>query len=54
MHAVKTKHFDYGAAEVAYLKKSDPALGKAIERLGRVERVVIPNLFQALLYAIIG
>jgi len=54
MQAVKTKHFDYGSAEVAHLKKSDPSLRKAIERLGRVERVVIPDLFQALLYAIIG
>jgi len=54
MQTVKIKHFDYGTAETAYLKKSDPALGEAIERLGRVERVVIPDLFHALLYAIIG
>jgi DNA-3-methyladenine glycosylase II len=54
MQKIKTKHFDYGAAEVAYLKKSDSALGEAIERLGRVERMVIPDLFQALMYAIIG
>ena len=54
MQTVKTKHFDYGVAEILYLKKSDPALGEAIERIGRVERVVIPELFQALLYAIIG
>jgi DNA-3-methyladenine glycosylase II len=54
MQTVKTKHFDYGTAETAYLKKSDSALGEAIERLGRVERLVIPDLFHALLYAIIG
>jgi DNA-3-methyladenine glycosylase II len=54
MRTVKIKHFDYGAAEVAHLKKSDPALREALERLGRVERVVIPDLFQALIYAIIG
>jgi DNA-3-methyladenine glycosylase II len=54
MQKVKTKHFDYGAAEAAHLKKADPFLGQAMERLGRVERVVIPDLFQALIYAIIG
>ena len=54
MQKVKTKYFEYGAEEVAHLKKADPVLGAAIERLGRVERTVIPDLFQALVYAVIG
>ncbi len=40
--------------KLAHLKKADPVLGAAIERLGRVERTVIPDLFQALVYAVIG
>lgn len=54
MQKVKTKHFEYGAEEVGHLKKADPVLGAAIDRLGRVERTVIPDLFQALIYAVIG
>lgn len=54
MHTVKTKFFEYGTAEVSYLKQVDKILGEAINRLGKVERVIIPDLFPALIYAIIG
>ncbi|MVX65585.1 hypothetical protein GKZ28_18040 [Clostridium chromiireducens] len=54
MKTVKTKYFDYGDKEVEYLKKVDKVLGDAIERIGRVERIIIPDLFTALIYAIIG
>lgn len=54
MSPVRTKNFDYGEEAVAYLKEADPVLGAAMERLGRVEREVIPDLFQALVFAIIG
>lgn len=54
MQNVKTKLFHYGTIEIAYLKQVDRKLGEAIERLGKVERVIIPDLFQALIYAIIG
>jgi DNA-3-methyladenine glycosylase II len=36
------------------LKGADATLGAAMERLGKVERVIIPDLFAALIYAIIG
>lgn len=54
MQRVKTKTFEYGLKEIAYLKQVDKVLGDAIERLGKIERVVIPNLFPALIHAIIG
>lgn len=54
MSAVKTKFFDYGRKETEYLAVADPVLGEAMTRFGRVEREVIPDLFAALVYAIIG
>ncbi|MDD3395403.1 MAG: DNA-3-methyladenine glycosylase 2 family protein [Anaerotignum sp.] len=54
MPAVKTKLFGYGRAEIEYLASTDPVLGAAMAELGRVEREVIPDLFAALVYAIIG
>ena len=54
MQKVKSKYFEYGAEQVGHLKKADPVLGAAIDRLGRVERTVIPDLFQAMIYAVIG
>lgn len=54
MQTVKTKYFDYGQVEIDYLKNSDVALGEAMTRLGKVERVIIPDLFAALVYAIVG
>jgi len=54
MITVQTKNFDYGETEVKYLKKADPILGAAMERLGRIEREIIPDLFTALIYAVVG
>jgi len=54
MQTAKTKHFEYGSTELNYLASVDPVLGAAIRHLGRVERQVIPDLFPALVYAIIG
>lgn len=54
METVKIKFFNYGEDEISYLKKVDKILGEAIERIGKIERMVIPDLFQALIYAIIG
>lgn len=54
MADVETKFFDYGRKEVEYLSNSDPALGDAMARFGRVEREVIPDPFAALVNAIIG
>jgi DNA-3-methyladenine glycosylase II len=54
MLTVRTKFFDYGETEISYLKNSDNILGAAMDNLGRVERTVIPDLFAALVFTIIG
>ncbi|WML34537.1 hypothetical protein [Clostridium sp. OS1-26] len=54
MENVKTKYFDYAEKEMNYLKSRDKTLGAAMDRLGKVERIVITDLFAALVYAIIG
>lgn len=54
MATVKTKFFKYDKTETDYLKSVDQTLGEAITRLGKVEREIIPDLFSALVYAIIG
>ncbi len=51
---VRTKIFEYGLKEMEYLKKADQALGAAIDRIGKVERIIIPDLFPALIHVIIG
>lgn len=54
MSTVRTKYYEYGLKELDYLKNVDQALGAAITRLGKLERVIIPDLFTALVYAIVG
>lgn len=54
MQTVRTKIFEYGQKEMDYLKSVDPLLGGAIDRIGKIDRVIIPDLFPALIYAIIG
>lgn len=54
MPSVKVKYFDYDETALQYLRAADQTLGQAIDSLGRVERVVIPDVFVALVYAIIG
>jgi DNA-3-methyladenine glycosylase II len=54
MKTVHTKIFEYGERETEYLKSADQLLGDEIERIGKVERMIIPELFPALIYAIIG
>ena len=51
---VRTKIFEYGTREMEYLKQADTELGVAIDRIGKVERVIIPDLFPALIYVVIG
>jgi len=51
---VKTKYFDYGLDEMESLARADSSLGAAIKRMGKVERVIIPDLFAALVHAIVG
>ena len=50
----KFSKFNYTLEELEELKNKDIVLRKAIEKIGRVDREIIKNLFQALVYAIIG
>ncbi|MDF2653456.1 MAG: DNA-3-methyladenine glycosidase [Paenibacillus sp.] len=54
MRTVITKYFNYGQEEIDYLSSVDTILGAAMARMGKVERVIIPDLFAALVYAIVG
>ncbi|TLN22704.1 DNA-3-methyladenine glycosylase 2 family protein [bacterium] len=47
-------YFRYGAKEIEYLKGCDAQLGGAIERIGPIERGVNPDLFTALVNAIVA
>ena len=52
---MEEKHyFVYGEAELAYLRARDAKLGAAIDRIGMIKRAVQPDLFQALVKAIVG
>jgi len=46
--------FQYGLTEIDYLKRKDKRLAQAIDRIGFIERPVIPNLFAALVNSIVG
>jgi len=54
MCAVATKFFEYGQREIEALSAADPVLGDFMSRRGQVERVIIPELFPALVHAIVG
>lgn len=46
--------FKYGNQELEHLKKRDKKLGAAIEKIGMIEREIIPDLFSALINSIVG
>lgn len=46
--------FKYTQKELEYLKKKDKLLGEAIDKIGIIEREVIPDLFIALINSIVG
>lgn len=48
------QYFEYGKTEIEWLKSRDARLAETIERVGTVERAVIPDLFAALVHSIIG
>ena len=48
------KIFEYGEKEINYLKKKDKKLSEAIDRIGKIERRVIPDLFEALISSIVS
>jgi 3-methyladenine DNA glycosylase/8-oxoguanine DNA glycosylase len=48
------ERFEYGQREIGHLTKRDPKLGRAIERIGMLEREVMPDLFEALASCIVA
>lgn len=48
------QHFEYGDTEIKYLKSKDKRLGEAIDRIGFVDREVMPDLFTALINSIVA
>lgn len=47
-------YFAYDEGAVAYLARRDKRLGEVMERLGPLRREVMPDLFAALVHAIVG
>lgn len=47
-------YFQYGEKEISYLTKRDKKMAEVIRKIGPVKREVIPDLFTALVSAIIG
>ena len=50
----RLEYFRYGKTELDYLKRKDPVLGAVIDRIGYIERPVIPDLYEALVNSIVG
>lgn len=48
------KIFEYGKKELDYLSKKDKTLGKAIDRIGIIEREIIIDPFEALISSVVG
>ncbi|WP_337017001.1 DNA-3-methyladenine glycosylase 2 family protein [Oceanobacillus massiliensis] len=46
--------FQYGQEATDYLRKKDKILGEAIDRIGPIEREIMPNIFEALVNNIVG
>ena len=44
--------FEYDQSALDYLEKKDKKLGAAMQRIGMIERQVIPDLFAALVHSI--
>jgi DNA-3-methyladenine glycosylase II len=51
---MNTAYFSYGQKELEYLKSKDKQLAEAIDRIGMIERSIVPDLFCSLINAIIG
>lgn len=48
------KIFEYDEKEIKYLKKKDKKLSEAIDRIGKIERKVTPDMFEALISSIVS
>ena len=47
-------YFAYGDTETGYLARKDKRLASVMERIGPIRREVRPDLFDALMHAIVG
>ena len=47
-------YFQYDQDAINHLKQRDARLAQEIERIGKIEREIIPDLFPALIYCIVG
>jgi DNA-3-methyladenine glycosylase II len=47
-------YFQYGEKEIEHLKRADKRLAIVVEQIGMIKRMIIPDLFTALVHAIIG
>lgn len=47
-------YFQYGEKEIEHLKSVDKRLATVIEQIGMIKRMVIPDLFTALVHSIVG
>ncbi len=48
------EYFQYGEREVAYLRQADQRMAEVIDKIGMVRRQVVPDLFSALVFSIVG
>ena len=48
------KIFTYGDIEISHLKSKDRKLGEAIDIIGKINREIYPDIFEALIKSIIG
>ncbi len=48
------QYFIYGQKEMDYLKKKDKKLGEAMDRIGPIQREVVPDPFSALIFSIVA
>lgn len=51
---MNTNYFTYGQVEIDYLKSKDKRLAEVIDKVGMLQREVIPDLFSALVNSIVG
>jgi len=49
-----TLYYPYSDTETDFLKKKDRRLGQIIDRVGHIDRPIIPDLYTALLHSIVG
>ena len=47
-------YFEYGEAELSYLRQKDKRLGEVIDRIGHIDRAVDTDLFSSVVHHIIG